>query len=197
MSYREKLEQLIKERSGIVVTSEAEKHGIPRHYLTVLLREGALEKVSHGVYITPDTFEDEMYIIQMRNPKVIFSHETAVFLHDLTDRDPLEWSVTVPTGYNTAKLKSAGIKAYSVKKTLHLMGAAEVQTMFGRKVIAYDRERTICDLIRNKNNMDIAVLNDSIKKYLNSKDKNIPLLMKYAGELRVQKILRTYMEVLL
>lgn len=197
MSYREQLESLIADHNGIVVTKEVEKQGIPRHYLTLLVREGKLDRVSHGVYVTPDAFEDEMYMLQMKSPRVVFSHETALFLHDLTDRDPLEWSVTVPNGYNATKLRHSGIQVYSVKKPLHLTGTTEVETLFGRKVTAYNRERTICDIIRNRKNMDIAILNDALKRYLASKDKNISLLMKYAKELRVQKILRSYMEILL
>lgn len=197
MSYREQLESLIADNNGIVVTNEVEKQGIPRHYLTPLVREGKLDRVSHGVYVTPDAFEDEMYMLQMKSPRVVFSHETALFFHDLTDRDPLEWSVTVPNGYNATKLRNSGIQVYSVKKSLHLMGTTEVETLFGRKVTAYNKERTICDIIRNRNNMDIAILNDALKRYLASKDKNISLLMKYAKELRVQKILRSYMEILL
>ncbi|MUV37130.1 hypothetical protein JNUCC1_00936 [Lentibacillus sp. JNUCC-1] len=116
MRYREQLERLIADNNGIVVTNEVEKRGIPRHYLTPLVREGKLDRVSHGVYVTPDAFEDEMYMLQMKRPKVVFSHETALFCHDLTDRDPLEWSVTVPNGYNATKLRNSGIQVYSVKK---------------------------------------------------------------------------------
>lgn len=197
MSYREQLENLIAANNGIIVTSEVEKHGIPRQYLTLLSREGMLDRVSHGVYVTPDAFEDEMYMLQMKRPKVVFSHETALFIHDLTDRDPLKWSVTLPYGYNATQLRNSGIQVHSVKKTLHLLGTTEVETLFGRKVIAYNKERTICDSVRNRNNMDIAILNDALKRYLGSKDKDISLLMKYAKELRVHKILRSYLEILL
>lgn len=197
MNYREQLESLIAVKDGIVMTKEVENKGIPRHYLTLFTREGKLERVAHGAYATPDAFEDDMYILQMKSPRVVFSHETALFSHDLTDRDPFEWSVTVPHGYNGTKLREEGISVYSVKKPLHLMGITEVETVFGRKVTVYNKERTICDIIRNRNNMDIAILNEGIKRYLGSKDKNISLLLSYAKELRVQKIARRYMEILL
>lgn len=77
------------------------------------------------------------------------------------------------------------------------MGVTELKTNFGRSIKAYNKERTICDIVRNRNNMDVAILNDSIKRYLNLKDKNIPLLLRYAKELNVEKILRNYMEILL
>lgn len=197
MCYREQLENLIADNQGIIITNDVEKKGIPRHYLTLFMREGKLERVSHGTYVSPETFDDEMYTLQVKKQKVIFSHETALFLHELTDRDPLELSVTIPYGYNGSNLRVSGVKVYSVKKPLHLMGVTEVDTLYGRKIKAYDKERTICDIVRNRNNMDIAILNEAMKRYLQSKEKNITLLLKYAKELGVQKIIRNYMEILL
>lgn len=138
-----------------------------------------------------------MYRLQAKNQKIIFSHETSLYLHDLTDRDPIEWSVTVHYGYNASHLRKKGVKVYTVKKTLHLMGVTELKTLYGRPIKAYNRERAICDIVRNRNNMDIAILNEAIKRYLDSKDKNIPLLLRYAKELDVQNILRNYVEILL
>ena len=197
MEYREQLERLIIDNKGIVATNEVEEHGIPRHYLTPLVKEGKLDRVSHGVYVAPDTFEDEMYMLQMKSRKVIYSHETALFLHDLTDRDPIEWTVTVPTGYNATKLRNKGVHVHFIKKSLHLMGTKRIETIFGRYVTAYNRERTICDIMRNRNNIDVAIVNEALKRYLGSKEKNISLLMKYAKELRVNNILRKYLEILL
>lgn len=197
MNYQDKLEKLIDDKNGIILTKEVVEAGIAREYLNVLLKENKLERVAHGVYVTPDAFDDEMYILQARNQRIVFSHETALYLHDLTDRDPLEWSVTIPYGYNATHLRDDGIKVYTVKKELHQLGATELETQFGRVIKAYNKERTICDILRNRNNMDIAILNDGVKRYLSSKDKNIPLLMRYAEKLDIQNTLRKYVEILL
>jgi len=197
MNYQDKLEKLIKDKNGLILTKQVVEAGISREYLNLLLKENKLERIAHGVYLTPDAFDDEMYRLQARNERAIFSHETALYLHDLTDRDPLQWTVTVPAGYNSSHLKDEGIKVYSIKKSLHQMGVIEMKTQFGREIKAYNKERTICDLARNRNNMDIAILNDGIKRYLESKDKNIPLLMRYAEKLDIQNILRNYVEMLL
>ena len=197
MSYVNKLNNLIEKKGGLIFTKEVEAEGIPRHYLTLLTKRGKIERISRGVYITPDTFDDEMYRLQVINQRIVFSHETALYLHDLTDRDPLEWSVTVPFGYNASHLKDEGVKVYTVKKSIHQLGVIEMKTQFGRDIKVYNRERTICDIARNRNNMDIAILNDGIKRYLESKDKNIPLLMRYAEKLDIQNVLRNYVEILL
>lgn len=197
MNYKEKLEELIIEKDGLIITKEVERLGIPRYYLTQFTRDGRLERVAQGVYLASDAFDDEMYRLQARSKRIIFSHETALYLQGLTDRDPLEWSVTVPRGYNGTNLRDEGIKVYTIKSENFEMGITELRTSFGRPIKAYDKERTICDIIRNRNNMDIAILNEAIKRYIESEYRNIPQLLRYAKELDVQNIIRNYMEILL
>ncbi len=196
MGHKEKLMELIEKKNGLLLTKDAEEEGIPRKYLSIFSKEGLLERVAHGVYLSPDAFEDKMYIMQARVSKAIFSHETALYLHDLTDRDPIELSVTVPDGYNTSNLKDKGIKVHKIKKELHEVGVIQLKTVFNRSIRVYDKERTICDIIRNRNNMDIAILNDALKRYMRDKEKNIHRLLKYAKELRIYNVTRKYMEML-
>lgn len=197
MDYRKNLERLIDNEDGFILTSVVEKEGIPREYLSIFMKEKKLERIAHGMYVTPETFVDEMYRIQARNQRIIFSHVTALYLHDLTDRDLMEWSVTVPSGYNATHLRKEGIKVYTVKKELYSLGAEDAETIYGRTIKAYNKERTICDIVRNRNNMDASILNDALKRYVELKDKNIPLLLSYARELKVEKPLRNYLEILL
>jgi hypothetical protein len=70
----------------------------------------------NGVYLTADAFDDELYRLQARSKRIIFSHETVLYLNELTDRDPFEWSVTVPIGYNGSNLRDEGIRVHTVKK---------------------------------------------------------------------------------
>ena len=197
MGYQNKLEKLIEDKDGLILTKEVVEAGVPRQYLNIFVRENKLERVAHGVYLTPDTFDDEMYRLQAKNQRAIFSHETALYLHDLTDRDPIEWSVTVPYGYNATHLREDGVKVYTVKRDLYQLGVMELDTVYGRPVKAYNKERTICDIIRNRNNMDIASLNEAVKRYLDTKDKSITQLLRYGEKLGVLNVARNYVEILL
>lgn len=98
---------------------------------------------------------------------------------------------------NGAKLKDDGIKVYTIKKELHGEGITTMQTSFGHLVPVYNMERTICDIIRNRNNTEIQTFQTALKQYAKRKDKNLRLLMQYAAEFHVDKILRQYFEVLL
>lgn len=195
--HAETLEALLEQSDGVLFARDIAKAGVPNIYLAEFVKEGRLERVEHGVYITPDVLEDRMFILQSCKSRIIYSHDTALYLHDLTDRDPLTYSVTVPTGYNTKRLSEEGLVVFSIKPDLYEVGITEVQTQFGRTVRTYNAERTLCDMIRSRNQMDGALLPNALKRYVRRKDKNIPLLMQYAEQFRVAKLLRQYLEVLL
>jgi hypothetical protein len=103
----------------------------------------------------------------------------------------------VPTGNNATRLRKDGINVFTVKRELHEIGATQVKTMFGNPVTAYSLERTICDCIRSRNQMDIAIVTDAMKRYAKRSDKNLNTLMEMAEAFRVAKPLRSYLEVLL
>jgi predicted transcriptional regulator of viral defense system len=197
MKYKTQLETLIKKNKGLLLTKDVTATGIPRVYINDFIEHGVLEKLERGVYITKDSMDDTMYRLQAKYPPAIFSHDTALFLHDMTDRDPLHYAVTVPAGYNAKNIKDSGAKVYSIKKELYKLGLCTSKTPFGREIKTYNPERTICDILRSRNQIDIAILTDALKRYTKRKDKDLPLLMRYAESFRVVKILRSYLEVLL
>lgn len=197
MTKSEELEVLIEKSGGIITTKLVESNHIHRQYLSKLVREGKLERVAYGVYITPDAWEDKMAIYQLRKDKIIYSHETALYLLDLTDREPLVYSVTVPYGYNASRLKKEGLTIHTVKRELFEFGVCIKKNAFGNNIKTYDMERTICDILRDRNNQDADTVADALKRYSNRQDKDINKLMKYAGAFRVENILRPYLEVLL
>lgn len=195
MNYEEKLEKII-EKKDIITTTEVEEEGIPRKYLTDLVRKNLIVRAKRGIYMAKSVEEDEMYILQKSYSKAIFSHETALFLHDLIDRDPLRYCITVPSGYNATHLKEQGLDVYFIKKNLHTFGVEEGKTIYGREIYVYDKERTICDIIRNRSTISTEIIKVSLKNYISDENKNISKLLRYSKKLRVEKTLRGYLELL-
>ena len=191
------LQSILSQNGGTVTTAQANHAGTSNERLRLLVKSGDLERVTFGVYISPDEFADKMYATQLRRPKIIYSHESALFLHNLTDRDPISYTATVPTGYNATRLRADGLTVFTIKRELHEVGVTQLPTMFGNKVAVYDMERTICDCLRSRNQMDIAVVTDAVKRYARRVDKNLNTLMQRAETFNVTKPLRSYMEVLL
>ncbi len=197
MDYINKLEKLIHENNGMVLTSDLERLSIPRVYLSKLISMGKIERVSRGVYVAVGEIEDEMYYMQVKYPKLIYSHETALFIHELTDRTPFEYAVTVPSGYKAQQNVSENNKVYYIKKELHELGIITAKTSFGNKIKVYDVERTICDVLRSRERIDIQIMNEALKRCVKLKNADFSRLSEYAKEFRVDKILKKYMEVLL
>lgn len=138
-----------------------------------------------------------MYLLHLRFSQAVFSHETALFFHDLTDREPLQYAITVKTGYNPTKLKKEGVQVFTIKAELHEVGLTTAQTPFGHTVPVYDMERTICDLLRSRSHIEMQTFQSALKAYASRRDKELRTLMYYAKLFRVEKILRQYLEVLL
>ena len=197
MNQFELLNQLIKEHGGTIQTFQVLEAGISKPVFYAYVKEKGLEQAAHGVYVSTDAWTDAMYLLHLRCKQAVFSHETALFFHDLTDREPIRYTVTVRTGYNPSRLQENGIQVYTIKRELHEIGVITAKTPFGHTVPVYDMERTICDLLRSRSRMEIQVFQDALKQYVRRKDKNLRTLMHYATMFHVEKILRQYLEVLL
>lgn len=193
----EKLNLLFEQNHGIVKTVQALEKGIAKHTFYDYLKKNNIEQAAHGIYISQNAWTDAMYILHLRYGQAVFSHESALFLHNLTDREPSEYSVTVKTGYNPSNLKTEGIKVYTVKKELHDVGIIVMNTPFGNPIPVYDPERTICDIIRSRSGVEIQTFRDALRQYAVFDQKDLHRLMKYAQIFRVEKTLRQYLEVLL
>ena len=196
MRYADRILQMAHDNNGTVTTAEVTKAGILHEHLKGLVDKGLLEHVARGVYIVPTVLNDEMYCLQTRFRRGIFSHETALFIHDLTDRTPIKFSMTFPLGYNTASLKNENVQYTRVRKEHFDIGAAWTKSSGGNPIRVYNAERTLCDLLRGRSNTDMQVLTDAFRRYTRSEQRDVPLLSEYAKIFHVEKKLQSYLEVL-
>ena len=113
------------------------------------------------------------------------------------EREPKRVSVTVKAGYNASHLRNKGICVYQVKDDVYELGVTEIQTNLGNKVRAYDMERTICDILRYKDSLDVQIFQYAMKEYMADSQKNLSHLMAYAKKFQIEPAMRTYTEVLL
>ncbi|GHT95902.1 abortive infection protein [Spirochaetia bacterium] len=195
--YQKRINTLLEEGKGILLTSAVTQAGIPRGYLLKLVEQGALEHTGRGVYIRAGGMDDQLYALQQSAKKIVYSHETALFFHGLTDRTPFTYSITVPSGYKPSEKLKSGCKIYFIKSDRINVGLTKVSSGMGHDITIYDMERTICDSIRSRSKLDIQIVTDALKRYASRKDKNLNVLGSYAEQFGIQKLLHHYLEVLL
>lgn len=197
MNFKTKIMELAEKFNGYITTKEVSKNDIPKIYLTQLVDEKKLIRISRGLYMLPDCFEDEYYRFQVITNYSVFSLETALYLHNYSDRVPTVYNITVPRNYNGYLSKEKKVKLSYVKEELLNLGITEIESPLGQKIKVYDLERTICDIIKFKNKVDPEIFSKALKQYVKSKDKNLNNLITYARELKVESEVRKYMEVML
>lgn len=177
---------------------EARKSGISKSKFYQYIYNNELQQISHGIYVREDQWVDELYILHQRCSNAVFSHDEAFYYHGLTDREPLIHTLTIYSGYNAHRLiADGGCKVYTVKKELLDLGKTMVTDNLGNQIPMYDLERTICDLMRHRNGIEVQEFYSVLKAYVAKKEKDLNRLMDYAKEFRVQNVVRRYMEVLL
>lgn len=197
MDYMNELASIAKEHGGIIETRNAIAQGVSKAMLSKLCKAEKIHRVAQGQYILPDEMQDELLSISKRTEQIIFSHETALFLHGISDRTPFEHTVTVPSDYTPSVVIKAACKIYYIKPELFELGKTVLRTPSGNEVPAYDLERTICDCVRSRNKLGTETFLAALKLYAANPQKDLNKLNTYAKKMRVANVLRQYLEVLL
>ncbi len=196
MNHIETVYSLLREHGGYMTSEKARKSGVDKNTLQRMAERGLIERVAHGLYIGADVFPDPFFIAQYRCAKGVFSHETALFLHDLSDRNPLRLMMTIPSGWNTPLLTDENIRFFYNKPAKMSLGVCEMNTPSEMPVRAYDVERTLCDCLRNIDTLDRDLVLIALKRYVKSGNRDNAKLLEYASALKIRDVVFKYLEVL-
>lgn len=181
------------------VMTTAQLSSVKLYYRDIqrMLNEGLIEKIKRGYYHWIESYgKDEIVIINRLFPDGVLCMDTALFYYKYSDRNPAEWHITIDknTSRQRTQIEYPLIKAYRVESELLPLGETEGK-IDSQKVRIYDRDRTICDVMRNMNKMDKEIFSTAIQGYVKDPKKNISNLMQYAKALRVQKRVKDIIEV--
>jgi len=154
----EKIIDFMKNNNGMVKTSELKPYGVDLKKLQRMANSGKIERIATGLYLHSDFIEDEYYITSYRVPKGIFSYESSLYLHKLSDENPTTLTLTIPSGWNSPLLKDKRYTFYYLKKDLWSLGKDFVKTPFGNQVPVYSKERTLSEIFVNKYNLPLLLI---------------------------------------
>ena len=192
------IQNIITENNGYITGKELTERRISSIYLTRYIKKHNLKKVARGVYAVDEWIIDPYFVFQYTYPKFIFSFNSAIYLHGLGDILPNYLEVTGPINYRPFSKKKEDVFTHTdtVSKSYNL-GIVEVSTPLGNIVKVYDKEKTICDLIRNKDNVELEVYVKALNLYAKSKNKDVNKLMEYAKIMKIEEEVLNQMEVIL
>ena len=191
-----KILKIMKKNNEIITPAQLEEKGISRVYLSRMEEEGIIERIDRGIYVTKDFKYDEYYLFQLKYPKAIFSYNTALYFYEMTERTPIKMDVTVYREYNPHRFKDL-VNVYKVSKELYNLGVTERKSPQGMKVKTYNLERTVCDIIKDNDSLDIETRNKAIKKCIKSKEFSASTMFEYAKKMNIYDKVKNYMEAII
>jgi predicted transcriptional regulator of viral defense system len=198
MKHAKLIATMLTQNNGIIASKDARIRGVSNKELQRLANKGVLERVAFGLYISPDQFPDAYYITQYRCPEGIFSHETALYFHGLSDCTPFKLMLTIPSGSSTKLLKEKeDYQFYYCKNDIHKLGTITITSPFGNAIRIYDKERTICDCVKKRKSLDDDIVVSAIKQYIKEAGNDYNKLLEYADIFKVKEVIKQYMEVLI
>lgn len=195
MSYVEKIKRKMIQTGGIITSKELQDDNIPTIYLTRMTENGKLIRANRGIYIDSNGDYDEYYFFHKRYSVAVFSYLSALYLHQLTDIIPTDLEITVYKGYNPHRMDKS-VRIHYVTRAIYDLGITECKTTFGNIVKVYDLERTICDFIKNRNEIETELFSKTMNRYVRDKNKDLNRLYEYSKKMRIYDKVKNILEVI-
>ncbi len=197
MADKDQILKYLAEHDGVVLSDDIRRLELSTRALERLVHSGHLERVARGLYIDADRMEDSFLVAQYRCPRGVFSMDTALYLHRMTDRNPTRLVMTIPSGTHPRVRSRIDLyRFFYLKPELWKLGQMSVPTPNGNLVTVYDPERTICDCIRRIDELDRDEVLTAVKRYMKDPRARLQELLDYAEAFHIRDTVRQYMEVL-
>ncbi|HEX6037288.1 type IV toxin-antitoxin system AbiEi family antitoxin domain-containing protein [Longimicrobium sp.] len=195
--FRERTLDLLRGR-GALRPRDLDGHGIPRHYLQLLLADGAVERVGRGLYVPVGADLSESHTLAeagARVPHGVICLLSALRFHGIGTQMPhavwmaLEekaWQPRVDHPPLRIVRFSGAAWTYGVER--HMVEGVPVRVYSSAKTVAD------CFKYRNKIGVDVAVeaLRDSLRHRLATPDE----LMRAAAACRMTRVMTPYLQAL-
>ena len=131
---------LIIKNNGIIYANNLKEYGITRHDLRNMIAQGLLERLIHGIYVSPEKNVNEFWLMNEKYKNGIYSHNTALYFYGLTDRTPIKLDMTFP---DNNRVNNEYLKVHYIKKDNHKLGLTTIKIEDGYEVRVYNVERTM------------------------------------------------------
>lgn len=176
-------------------TKELNEQGITNYKITKLLENGVLIKVYQGVYAIGDFEKIAITDINVIVENGVLSLKSAAFYYKLVDGDDGKIEITLNREHKPPKLPYDLFCYYYTSSKFYDIGLRIIDQN-GRQIRIYDKERTVCDIIRHRSKYDSLLIREVLENYMKDPEHDIDKLLQYAQELRIKSVVLNYLEIL-
>jgi len=192
----DKIKIEFEKQGGILKTSELNDLGLSSRQIKKLLDEEIIFKIKNGYYEISGFIPRDEIVIARIFPNAVIFLESALMHYEYTDRIPLAWQIAVNKNSEKSQYKLGNffVEPYYLEPKFIEVGVNSTQIQ-GIAIKIYDRERTICDVLRYENKMEKEVFSNAIQRYIKDHKKNIRKLFEYAEIFNIKNKVQTYIGV--
>ncbi len=144
----------------------------------------------------PYSTNTELAQVCIAVPKGVIFLASALAYYQLTTFSPSKIWVAVEHKYKVVLPEVPAIQLHYLSQRYHQMGVTIVPAQ-DAEIRIYDREKTLCDCLRFRNQIGIDVCLEALKNYLRLPEAaSMDRLVRYADRCRVGELMRRYLEVM-
>lgn len=196
MKNSEKIILKMKENNGVITSNDIKQMGIDKKVISRLLANKQIERAEKGIYILPETMGDE-YFNKIYGKNAVYSHMTALYFHNLCNRVPMIYDITVTKKYYGILDNDEKVLLHKVDKELLDLGKMKIKSPQGQVIDVYDIERCLCDCLKDKDIIASEYIKEAFNSYFKDTKKDTFKIIKYAKKIGIEKEMHNYLEVLL
>ena len=189
----------ISENKKYITTAELREMSYSYYKISKLEKEGILSRINRNTYenLTYKGDENDFFSADAYVPDGVICLMSAARYYELTNFLPSTIDIAIDRKKKVTTLpKWPEIRIYYFDPNRMNVGVTEKRDGDNRFHI-FDIEKTVVDIIYYRNKIGIEETSEILKNYLKRKDRKIDKLYSYAKQLRCEKIVRTYLEVLI
>ena len=187
---------LFEKNGGIMTMRDLNNKGVAYDAVRKMIKTGTIEPVKRAIYKLSNADIDDYLEAQTLVKKGIYCLYSAALIHELSTFIPTEHHLAIPKKNKVNLPNYPPIQIYYWHAAQHSMGIQQINKN-GNLIEIYDKEKTVCDFLKFRNKVGLDSTKEVLKTYLNSRERNIDKLVKYAKPLRVSSIIDQYLTILL
>ena len=198
LSATERAKDLIRERGGIIRTSDALKAGIHPRTLYALRDSEVLERISRGVYRLTDHHpisNPDLVTVAARIPRAVVCLVSALSFHEITTQVPHTVFIALKKGSESPLLAHPPLSVHRFSGESFAVGI-ERHKIDGIVVRVYSPEKTLADCFKFRNKIGMDIVLEALKLYRARRVFRTEQILEYARVCRVERIIRPYLEAI-
>jgi predicted transcriptional regulator of viral defense system len=185
-------------KKQIIRPRDAHTLGIPRNYLSRLVRRGLLTKVGRGLYrskTSPVTEHLSLIEASYKIPNGVVCLLSALRFHKFTTQSPHEVWMAIGIKAWAPRITSPPIRFVRMSGKAFHSGIKEYPVR-GGSLTVYTPAKTVADCFKFRNKIGIDVAMEALKECRHLKKATMDELWAAAKVCRVANVMRPYMESL-